>query len=133
MHNFSHFKKKSRRLYRSLDNRQRTILFIITASSLVLLIGGIVLFFTRDAVPQKKEIAIKETCVDSDSDNIHTKGAVTYTDAAGKHVDEDYCSPEEGSVFEMVCYKDSFWSLSSKPKKETIGCPKGCVNGMCRK
>lgn len=111
--------------------QRKTSKNIITASFLVLVLGGIILFFTKNTVPREKESFVKLTCRDSDGDDTKTKGAVTYTDAGGKHVDEDYCDPTEKSVYEMICHKDSFWSSASLPEKKTVPCPKGCINGAC--
>lgn len=132
MQKFSRFKKRVRRFYKSLDDHQRKVFNTITISFLVLVLGGLMLFFTKDNVPKDTGHEAKLTCRDSDELNIHTKGAVTYADAKGGHVDEDYCA-SDGAVFEMTCHKDSFWSPSSVPEKKTVPCPKGCVNGACQK
>lgn len=99
----------------------------------MLILGGIVLFFTKESVSENKPAAIELTCHDSDGKNTGTKGAITYTDAGGKHVDEDFCDPTEKAVYEMTCHKTSFWSFSSVPEKNTVVCPKGCINGACTK
>jgi hypothetical protein len=98
-----------------------------------LIVGGLILFFTKDNAPPPQEGSVVElTCRDSDGYNIHTKGSVTFTDEKGKHVNEDYCA-SDGATYEMTCRKTSFWSFVSVPEKKTVVCPKGCINGMCMK
>jgi hypothetical protein len=129
MNNFFHTFKD---LERSPDTRERKIFHIIAASCLVLILGGIIMFFAEDsALP--KEGVIELTCHDSDGFDPKTKGAVTYTDAAGKHVDEDSCDLSEKTLYEMTCRKPSFFGFSSIPEKKTVVCPKGCINGACAK
>lgn len=132
MRKFSRFKKLAKRFYKSLDDHQRRVFNIVSISFVILILGGIVLFFTKDNTPDAGNV-IRLTCRDSDGYDPRIKGAVTYTDAQGSHVDEDYCSPGDGAVFEMTCHKTSFWSPSSVPEKKTVPCPKGCVNGACKK
>jgi hypothetical protein len=124
-HSVKHFLK-------NLNASERKMLRIIVASFLVLILGGIILFFTKDTGSEEKT-AVEFTCRDSDGYDIRTKGAVTYTDTKGRHVDEDSCDLTEKAVYEMTCHKTSFWSFSSLPEKKTVACPKGCINGACTK
>lgn len=133
MYNFSHFIKPAKRFHRNLNDRQRKMFNIIGACFLILIFGAIILFFTKNDAPPPDGSVIELTCRDSDGFNPHTKGSITYTDAKGRHTDEDYCDQTEKSVYEMTCHKTSFWSFSSVPEKETIPCPKGCINGACTK
>lgn len=128
----SRFKKLAKRFYQSLDDHQRKMFNTIAVSFLIMLLGGLILFFTKDSAPKDAENEVKLTCRNSDGFDIYKKGSVLYTDAKGSHVDEDYCA-SDGAVFEMTCYKDSFFSPSSVPEKKTVPCPKGCVNGACKK
>lgn len=133
MYYFSRIIKPLKRFRGNLEDHRRNTFDIIAVSLVVLMLGGLVLFFTKDSAPGNGEITIELTCRDSDGSNTRTKGFVTYTDAKGKHVDEDYCDQTDKSVYEMTCHKTSFWSFSSLPEKEAVGCLKGCVNGACKK
>lgn len=133
-HNFFYrFKKRLRRFLNQLDERETKVLRIVAASFVVLVLGGIILFFTKDNGVGEKDSMIKITCKDTDGSNIHNKGAVTYTDEKGAHVDEDSCDLAEKSVYEMTCHKDSFWSVPSRPQKISMPCEKICINGACIK
>jgi hypothetical protein len=121
------------RFLAGLSDQQRKRLFVIGGSIIVLLLGWVILFFTKDNTPPQEGVPVGLTCRDSDGRNTKTKGAVTYTDEKGRHVDEDYCDQNDKSVYEMICRKTSFWSFDSVPVKETVTCPKGCGNGMCTK
>ncbi len=118
-----------------LHVHERRRLGIIGGAIIVLLLGGIILFFTNDGASPKtaEKTPVKFTCRDSDGSNARIKGAVTYTDENGKHVDEDFCAPTEKAVYEMTCRKVSFWSLAAVPEKKTISCMKQCINGACVK
>lgn len=133
MHYFSRIIKPLKRFRENLEDGQRKTFDIIAASLIVLMLGGIILFFTKNTAPPQDGSVVELTCRDSDGTDTHTKGAVTYADDKGKHVDEDYCDPTDKAVYEMTCHKTSFWSFSSIPEKETIVCAKGCVNGACIK
>ncbi|MBI2120479.1 MAG: hypothetical protein HYT94_02535 [Parcubacteria group bacterium] len=122
-----------RRFLKKLDDRRRKVFYIVAGSCIVLILGGIVLIFTDDGTSATGQKTVKIVCRDSDGEDMHKKGTVTYTDQGGGHVDEDYCAIGEGAVYEMVCRKESFWGASSFPEKKTVPCPLGCVNGMCRK
>lgn len=129
--NVSHLTKLCKRFLKSLDDRQRKVFYAVACSFAVLLVGGVVLLFTKDPNAPPEQKAVKLTCSDSDGYDIHKKGAVTYTDAGGRHVDEDYCDLAEKSVYEMSCRKDSFFSPSAFPEKKTVACGNGCINGAC--
>lgn len=118
---------------RNRTGHQRKMISIIAISFLVLIIGGLILFFTKNNASPKEVGAVKLACHDSDRENLHTKGAITYTDTKGKHVDEDYCDPTDKAVYEMTCHKTSFWGSVSVPEKKAMVCPKGCINGACQK
>jgi hypothetical protein len=133
MYHFSRIIKPLKHFRGNLKDPQRNTFDIIALSLVVLLLGGLVLFFTKDSAHRNSELTVELTCRDSDGSNTRTKGFVTYTDAKGKHVEEDYCDQTDKAVYEMTCHKTSFWRFSSLPEKETIGCPKGCVNGACIK
>jgi hypothetical protein len=113
--------------YKKINNipleYKRTAILIVFLIAVVA-IGGI---FYSDKEARKKQ------CQDSDGNNIYNKGSILYTDANGRHVDEDYCTPEEKSVHEMTCKRTALFNANFLPTKTTVDCTKGCINGACLK
>jgi len=80
----------------------------------------------------------KLTCVDTDASDIYTRGRVTYTyidknNTKQTNVAYDECNGSGTQLNEMWCYKTTDGSENFVPGRMVYNCPKGCVNGACKK
>lgn len=94
----------------------------------------------KDQVAEEKnnQKKIKTVCVDSDvnekPNDIYIKGSVAYQNEQGEEITAiDECTGSKKQVSEMWCYESPAGSGKFVNGQMIYNCPKGCLDGACKK
>lgn len=126
------------------------LIFISSVSFIVLVVFLITNRVSNPTPFVLSPLAARSTCIDSDKDNIYTKGHLTSDvsgvckDDVGQCLDDidDWCFPigkypHGYDLVEYTCKKPSrhavVWSSNNDVYENAVECPNGCINGACIK